>query len=764
MDALSHPLKFSASLEAALRELAPSTDPLDAADFDPIAHINKLFPNEESLAKVDSYAAELEQSIEALDEEVLVTVRTQTSAGSSARKDLESGKAAMAELFQKVRDIKGKAERSEQMVHEICRDIKSLDYAKRHLTATITSLKRLQMLVTATEQLSFMTRERRYTEAANLLHAVNELLSDFDGYEGIKKMDELREQVGEIRHNLRTQVFADFNQLSSQEGPPQHDQFSTLSGACAAVDALGGDVRREMLSWFANWQFAPYRHAFQPYGEAGSLDKTELRYAWHRQLLKQYDELYSGFFPASWRVALSMTREFCSITHKHLEEILDQSRGSLDVAVLTHALQKTVDFEKEAQARFASSIDADSSADAEAEGGAEGRRGGDADGGKGEGASGGLVGSISSCFDGYMSIYVSLEDKQIEEALSKLLAAETWVAPSAVRADARVFASSTELFIALKRSFKRGTALHMSAVLFELHKVWGKHLKAYAKKVESQLPAIGQSVDLALPPSCSLEHAQMMMVCAVVNTCKYCADTTIKLEEQILKEMDEEHGAQVDMSRIKDDFQNAVTAGIRVLVATLETRAAPALTAMTKLKWAEMDELSEDTSPYMLEIVAKAREIMPTLGESLMPLYVRFFCDKFVESFVPRLVGHVYRCKAVGEVGAQQMQVDVGTLKQTLLDMPTLGQATPTGYYSKLVASALANAEQVLKLVQTPEDMLEVTVEEMRNSGVEIDLQKILELKGLKKADSERLLEAYNLMTGSASEGGKKIKKLFNLG
>ena len=43
-----------------------------------------------------------------------------------------------------IRDIKDKAEQSEQMVHEICRDIKSLDYAKRHLTLTITALKRLQ--------------------------------------------------------------------------------------------------------------------------------------------------------------------------------------------------------------------------------------------------------------------------------------------------------------------------------------------------------------------------------------------------------------------------------------------------------------------------------------------------------------------------------------------------------------------------------------------------------------------------------------------
>ena len=40
-----------------------------------------------------------------LDEEVLRTVRQQTSAGSSARKDLENAKASVAELFLKVRDI-----------------------------------------------------------------------------------------------------------------------------------------------------------------------------------------------------------------------------------------------------------------------------------------------------------------------------------------------------------------------------------------------------------------------------------------------------------------------------------------------------------------------------------------------------------------------------------------------------------------------------------------------------------------------------------
>jgi len=51
-------------------------------------------------------------------------------------------------LFTKMETIKVKAQQSEEMVTEITRDIKSLDYAKRHLTASITALRRLNMLGT----------------------------------------------------------------------------------------------------------------------------------------------------------------------------------------------------------------------------------------------------------------------------------------------------------------------------------------------------------------------------------------------------------------------------------------------------------------------------------------------------------------------------------------------------------------------------------------------------------------------------------------
>ena len=63
-------------------QVMPSTDPLDAADFNPTAHINRLFPNEESLAEVDAHVGGLQERMRELDEEVLRTVRQQTSAGS----------------------------------------------------------------------------------------------------------------------------------------------------------------------------------------------------------------------------------------------------------------------------------------------------------------------------------------------------------------------------------------------------------------------------------------------------------------------------------------------------------------------------------------------------------------------------------------------------------------------------------------------------------------------------------------------------------
>ena len=118
----------------------------------------------------------------------------------------------------------------------------------------------------------------------------------------------------------------------------------------------------------------------------------------------------------------------------------------------------------------------------------------------------------------------------------------------------------------------------MSNVLCDLHKVWGRHLKAYAKKVLEQLPPIKQPADPSLPPDCPLDVILQQRVCAIVNTCEYCHETTGQLEESIIKALDEEYKSAVDLSPVQEEFHSVVTAGMKVLVAALESRVAPHLT------------------------------------------------------------------------------------------------------------------------------------------------------------------------------------------
>lgn len=161
-------------------------DALDAPEFDPVDYLNHHFPTERSLERLEPFMSKVAVQIGDLDDEISKTVQVQSEAGHQASRDVDEAKAAIRELFEKIRDMKAKAEQSEVMVQEICRDIKQLDFAKRHLQTTITALKRLHMLVTAVDQLQGVAKAKQYRESANLLDAVRQLLTHFESYAQVR--------------------------------------------------------------------------------------------------------------------------------------------------------------------------------------------------------------------------------------------------------------------------------------------------------------------------------------------------------------------------------------------------------------------------------------------------------------------------------------------------------------------------------------------------------------------------------------------------
>lgn len=124
-----------------------------------VDYINSLFPTEQSLSNIDDVVNDMQLKIHNIDKDIRSVVRGQTNVGQDGRAALEDAQKVIRQLFVHIKDIKDKAEQSEEVVKEITRDIKQLDFAKRNLTASITALNHLHMLVEGVDTLKYILHD-----------------------------------------------------------------------------------------------------------------------------------------------------------------------------------------------------------------------------------------------------------------------------------------------------------------------------------------------------------------------------------------------------------------------------------------------------------------------------------------------------------------------------------------------------------------------------------------------------------------------------
>ncbi|ESR36922.1 hypothetical protein CICLE_v10029974mg, partial [Citrus x clementina] len=413
-------------------------------------YINQMFPTEASLSGVGPLMQKIHSEIRRVDAGILAAVRQQSNSGNKAKEDLAAATHAVEELMYKIREIKNKAEQSETMVQEICRDIKKLDFAKKHITTTITALHRLTMLVSAVEQLQVMASKRQYKEAAAQLEAVNQLCSHFEAYRDIPKITELREKFKNIKQILKSHVFSDFSSLGTGKETEETNLLQQLSDACLVVDALEPSVREELVNNFCRRELTSYEQIFEG-AELAKLDKTERRYAWIKRRIRTNEEIFK-IFPPSWHVPYLLISSSVKKTRKQLEGILDNLTERPDVGTLLLALQRTIEFEDELAEKFGGdSRSSEIGLDIEEIGRPENNRQNVSDIRKKyerklaanqgnsterEKAPENYLSSlivqfnfrriISSCFEPHLTAYVELEERTLMENLEKLVQEETW--------------------------------------------------------------------------------------------------------------------------------------------------------------------------------------------------------------------------------------------------------------------------------------------------------------------------------------------------
>ncbi|RUS20036.1 Vps53-like protein [Endogone sp. FLAS-F59071] len=766
--------RLSPELDNALSTILDTKDPLDSLEFNPIEYINRMFPNEQSLASLDEILSKLKQKMRQLDEHTKELARKQSDAAAQeCVQELEAAKKAIQDLFAKIRQIKEKATQSETMVQEITRDIKSLDYAKRHLTSSITALKRLQML--GRNQLQHTSKsyghggrsvagdvradtvQRECAAAAGTLPFLNiEIVNNcWRRPTHVLTRASLKLPNCLIPSAKFKPIWMPKSPKNLRRGTFNRDgalisQTWVLHDACLVANVLGDPMRvvyrNRLVGWYVDLQLRDYRSVFQANEEVAALDNVSRRYAWLKRLLKICDEEHAEIFPPAWNVSECLCERFCEYTRKDLSDVLAKSSNT-DVKTLLKALQLTIEWESQLSKRFLrlqhEQVDSQEPGSKFAK-------------------------SISSCFEPYLGLYIDAEDKKLSEMINTYK-----IKPhnSEEDASAVVLSSSTDLFYHYRETLVQCAKLSTGKPFLDLCRLFGKYLVIYANGVliGKLLNVIDYGMKMFATSqshrddkrAVTLEDIRLM--CLILNTGDYCCATISSLEERLKEKIDENLKEQVSLEKERETFLNTVSICVRALVRGVDNCYEPWLAAMARISWATVDSVG-DQSSYVSKFQSTLTECVGIIGKMMTnKRYFRTFCDKHVESFVAKYLNNIIKCRHISEVGAEQVEfyyenfillvmcfcsnrnntsifniqmlLDTHAIKTALLEMHSMGPDANTPMpttFAKFVNKGISKAEAILKVVMTPQDPMDGFIENYifligdRNTS---NFQKILDLK-----------------------------------
>ena len=93
-----------------------------------------------------------------------------------------------------------------------------------------------------------------------------------------------------------------------------------------------------------------------------------------------------------------------------------------------------------------------------------------------------------------------------------------------------------------------------------------------------------------------------------------------------------------------------------LLVQELDASCDPALNTMIKMPWSTIDSVG-DQSSYVTSIVNQMKQTIPLIRDNLASSrkYFTQFCIKFANTFIPKFLQNLYKCRPLSTVGAEQL-------------------------------------------------------------------------------------------------------------
>ncbi|CAD2217561.1 vps53-like domain protein [Angomonas deanei] len=635
-------VRYSDAVEKAIAEVCPPRDAFDAGDFDPVEYLNSRFPDENSLAALPAFLEETNKRLRQTESDLLKSVEKQAVNADVADSDLKNAKQSVAQLYTRVDEIKTKASQSEETVKDLCQHIRELDIAKTNLTASINTLRSIQLWMLQLQVLSSSFERRKYVQCRDALFEAKKYSKIFESFKDTPKVKELNDKqqqiCRQIEYYIRNTVFADISLENLDE--------NTMAEACSIIDLMEPESIKKIRDRFIEKALETYTLRFKRGTDDATLAKTERRYVFIRTLLENYDHVFKNVFPKHWCVPQELCVTFCIRTKQELDHQLQENEGNIEVVVLIYVLQKTIEIERDLTTSMAWKEEFAS---------------------KHELPVYKYNGMILSAFRDHMGLFVKNEDKLMSDALAQPLIGEGdaachgWNGEDDVRVGTAL-PLAEDIFVFIRESLKRALRIAQQDVLLDMAGVWRRNLIQFSKAVATLLPK---------PAVSALD---VRRVCILINTAELCQTTSQDLGDEVCARS-EAPQKEVAFNEVVDAFSVLFSQCIQAIVIGTERNMAPLMYeygngAYIKTK-KEADGGAQDESRLIRSMATVLHDLVVNCAAILPTTSLRFLLNKVAAAIIPHYINTLYKQRRMTDDAVSAMRVDSSALEKRSSIFPT---------------------------------------------------------------------------------------------
>ena len=404
-------------------------------------------------------------------------------------------------------------------------------------------------------------------------------------------------------------------------------------------------------------------------------------------------------------------------------------------------------------------------------------------------------GAISGAFEGHLQSYVDLEKRQMLDGIERGTKTETWGsadyeagggggdgaqagtgasdsgAPSGSKSTSssnagptsttnksdKILISSGDMFMNIKKVFKRCANLARGQTLFDMFIAFQAVLETYAFKLNERAERAASAI--ANPRNSEqVKMNEIKVLVLIVNTAEYCAETILPLAESTRRALDPSFREKIDGSSSEDAFQSCIAKTLNTLVRSVTLKTGVS-TEVLRVNWGTIETVGDHSK--FVETCAttflNASKIVRANASS--ENHFRFFCEKLAASDSRELRATLLRVKKFSMVGCQQALLDANAIKSQLLEIPLVvsgggggsssasSSTNATNYarsFRRTVEREFSRIDAVLKCVLNPEDSIAESLRAMDPKATRSEFTRICEARGMRKADIARFVEQFD--------------------